>query len=81
MRMFGVAVLALSALAAGDATAQNEDFSWRGTIAQGDAIEIRGVNGSVRAVRASGTEVVVTAVKREGRRGYVWSNSVAIRHE
>lgn len=44
-----------------------QDFSWRGRVAQGDAIEIRGVNGDVRAEFTSGDEVVVTAVKRARR--------------
>lgn len=46
-----------------------QDFQWRGQIAAGNAIEIRGVNGDVRAMLASGPEVEVTAEKRAGRRG------------
>ena len=45
-----------------------QDFEWRGRIAAGDEIEIKGVNGDVVAEYTSGSEVVVTAVKR-GRRG------------
>jgi hypothetical protein len=40
---------------------------WRGTIAAGNAIEIKGVNGDIRAVAASGGEVEVSAQMR-GRR-------------
>jgi hypothetical protein len=46
-----------------------QDFRWSGRIAVGNAIEVRGVNGDVRAMPASGAEVEVTAEKREGRRG------------
>ncbi len=44
-----------------------QDFEWRGRITAGDEIEIKGVNGDVVAEFTSGSEVVVTAVKR-GRR-------------
>jgi hypothetical protein len=40
---------------------------WRGTVAQGAAIEIKGVNGDIRAVPSQGAEVEVSAVMR-GRR-------------
>ncbi len=43
------------------AAAQNE-FHWKGKVAPGKAIEIKGVNGDVRAVAGSG-DVEVTAVK------------------
>jgi hypothetical protein len=42
-------------------------FEWRGTVLQGSAIEIKGVNGEVTAEPSSGPEVEVTAVKT-GRR-------------
>lgn len=45
------------------------DFSWAGSIASGKAIEIKNVNGDIRAVRARGAEVEVTATKRAGSRG------------
>ncbi len=51
----------------GEDEAQAEDFRWRGTLATGRVIEIKGVNGSVRAEPATGGEVEVTAEKR-GRR-------------
>jgi hypothetical protein len=47
------------------APAQGE-FHWKGKIAPGKAIEIKGVNGDVRAVAGSG-EVEVTAVKHARR--------------
>jgi hypothetical protein len=49
------------------ATAQSPDFRWHGTIAQGSAIEVKGVNGDVRAEPSGSNEVEVLAEKR-GRR-------------
>jgi hypothetical protein len=60
---------------AGGAAAQT-DFEWRGQMASGQTIEIKGVNGSVRAVAASGNEVEVTAT-RSARR----SNPADVRFE
>lgn len=45
------------------------DFHWRGRIAPGRSLAIRGVNGAVIAGPASGAEAEVRAVKRAGRRG------------
>ena len=44
-----------------------EDFNWRGSVAPGGVIEIKGVNGSIRAALSPGDEVEVSATKR-GRR-------------
>ncbi len=62
-----VAVVAVSYVAPRLSAQPASDFQWRGTVLQGNAIEIKGVNGDVRAQPASGSEVEVTAVKR-GRR-------------
>jgi hypothetical protein len=43
------------------------DFKWSGKVAAGKTIEIRGVNGPIRAVPTSGSEVELVA-KRTGRR-------------
>ena len=40
-----------------------DSFDWRGTIAPGDAIEIKNINGNVTASFTSGSEVVVHAIK------------------
>jgi putative adhesin len=40
---------------------------WRGTVAAGSAIEIKGVNGEIKAVAATGGEVEVSAVMRARR--------------
>ena len=42
------------------------DAEWNGTISEGDAIEIKGVNGDIFASATSGNSVIVTIVK-EGR--------------
>jgi hypothetical protein len=61
-----------SSIGAGQASPQG----WRGAIAQGNVIEIKGVNGSVKATPASGGEVEVSAVMK-GRR----SNPAEVRLE
>src|SRR2546429_3116329 len=68
MRIAIVALLpavAALALVPRAAAAQNE-FHWKGTVAPGKAIEIKGVNGDVRAIAGSG-DVLVTAVKHARR--------------
>jgi hypothetical protein len=64
MRLVLIAT-ALCLTAAGSALAQ--DFNWHGKIAQGKRLEIKGVNGDVRAVLASGAEAVVNARKHSRR--------------
>ncbi len=64
--MRGMTLLALVTLTS-SLGAQEGDFMWRGQIAQGDVIEIRGVNGDVRVLPATGREVEVTATKRADR--------------
>src|SRR2546430_10194094 len=69
MRISIVALLpaaAALALAPRTAAAQRE-FHWKGPVAPGKAIEIKGVNGDVRASAGSG-DVEVTAVKRARKR-------------
>ena len=60
-----IIAMVLGATAASSAAAQ--DFNWHGRLAPGNRLEVKGVNGDVRAVATSGNEVVVTATKR-GRR-------------
>jgi DUF4097 and DUF4098 domain-containing protein YvlB len=59
-------VTTLVLAAAGTAAAQ-QDFRWHGRLAAGKTIEVKGVNGDVRAVAATGPEVEVTAAKRAKR--------------
>ena len=51
------------------AVTQQDDFEWRGSLDQGQTLHVRGVNGPIEATLASGSEVEVRAVKKEGRRG------------
>lgn len=69
-RSVGITLCALTlGLTAGDLRAQSRatDFQWRGAVAAGATLEIKGVNGNVIAQPASGGEAEVTAVRR-GRR-------------
>lgn len=59
----GLALVAWAALP-GTAAAQDAAWNWKGTVAAGKSIEIKGVNGDIRATAGSGSEVVVTAVKK-----------------
>ncbi len=40
-----------------------QDFSWRGRLRRGESVEIKGINGTIHAVAASGNEVRVNATK------------------
>jgi putative adhesin len=64
MRSLLIAAL-VSAVAAASVGAQ--DFNWHGRIAAGKRLEVKGVNGDVRAVLASGAEAVVNARKHARR--------------
>lgn len=46
---------------------QADDFRWTGSVARGDLIEIKGINGPIEVVRAPGSEVEIRAQAR-GRR-------------
>ena len=59
-----LAALAFSAL---PAAAQTPDFRWHGRLAPGKRVEVKGVNGDVRAIAATGSEVEVTAAKHARR--------------
>jgi hypothetical protein len=49
----------------GTSSAQSaDDFLWTGRLSAGDALEIKGVNGSIRAGAATGSEVEVRAQAR-----------------
>src|SRR5436309_12948653 len=63
---YGLVLLSLVTASATSLAAQG-DFHWRGKIATGREIEIKGVNGDVRAVAGSGGETEVTATKRAKR--------------
>jgi len=59
---------AAAVLAAGAASAAPaQDFTWEGRVAPGQAVEIKGTNGDVKAGPAAGDRVEVTAVKKARR--------------
>src|SRR2546425_9947147 len=61
-------LLIASALSLGALTsATAQDFNWHGRLAAGKRLEVKGVNGDVRAVLASGAEAVVNARKQARR--------------
>src|SRR5712672_803919 len=64
MRSTLIAALLSVATVAG---AQAQDFNWHGRLAAGKRLEVKGVNGDVRAVLASGAEAVVNA-RKDARR-------------
>ncbi len=53
--------------AAAVVSAQAQDFNWHGRIAAGKRLEVKGVNGDVRAVLSTGAEAVVNARKHARR--------------
>jgi hypothetical protein len=59
------ATLVAALLVAVPAAAQ--DFHWNGRLAAGKRLEIKGVNGSIRAMAATGDEIDVTARKTSRR--------------
>ena len=60
-----IIIAAVLATAAQSLAAQ--DFRWHSVLAAGKTLEVRGINGSIQAARASGSEAEVVATKR-GRR-------------
>lgn len=61
-----LAVIGLAALI-GAVPAAAQDFHWTGRLAAGKRLEVRGVNGSIRAMAAAGNEIDVTARKTARR--------------
>jgi hypothetical protein len=64
IRLWFLTVIAAAALLMSPRAACAQDFQWHGAIPQGRAIEIKGVNGDVRAEPSGSNEVEVVAVKR-----------------
>ncbi len=54
-----------------------EEFTWSGTVAKGDAIEIQNLNGAIAAEYASGSQVEVVAIK-EGKASDVAEVSIEV---
>jgi len=64
MKALPILGIATTFLAGAASLAHSQDWDWKGTVAAGKQVEIKGVNGSIRAAAASGNEVVVHAVKK-----------------
>ena len=58
-----VVAATLIGLAAVPGVDAQQDFSWNGSVDRGDAVTVRGINGSIVARAASGSQVRVTARK------------------
>ena len=65
-----------AAIAAAVQLAAQTDFQWRGPLTTGQTVEIKDVNGDIRAEPSSSTDAVVTAVKTAQR-----SNPAEVRIE
>lgn len=57
-----------------------DEFDWRGTVAQGDRIEIKNIGGDVRASYTSGNEVVVHAIKSSQKSDMASVTIEVVRH-
>lgn len=62
-----IQIIATALALAAVTTATAQDFNWKGRIPSGKRLEVKGVNGDVRAVAATGGEAVVNATKRAHR--------------
>lgn len=60
---------------------QGDRWTWGGQVARGEAIEIKGVNGSITALPTSGPEVGVVATKRARRSDPDEVSIEVVRHE
>lgn len=67
MQRWAIITAATLLAAPGVAAAQDDDFTWRGRVASGGTIEIKGINGDISAEAASGDEIEVRATKRARR--------------
>jgi hypothetical protein len=67
MRSLLLTATAAAALVLSPRAAGAQDFQWHGLVPQGRAIEIKGVNGDLRAEPSGSNEVEVVAVKRGHR--------------
>lgn len=67
MRRIALAGLLLLAASVRAGAQERDDFHWSRALAPGKTLEIVGVNGDIDAEGGSGSEAVVTAVKRARR--------------
>ncbi|HSK19401.1 MAG TPA: hypothetical protein VK912_09675 [Longimicrobiales bacterium] len=67
MNMNRIALSAAALVLIATPAAAQQEWSWNGTVAPGRTIEVKGVNGPIRAVAASGSEVRVHVTKKSRR--------------
>lgn len=67
LRILAGALLLMLAASAGAKAQESDRFHWSGTLPQGRTLEIKGVNGEIRALAADGDEIEVSAVKHAKR--------------
>lgn len=60
-------VVAAASFVARPVAAQPKPFEWRGTLGEGQTLEVKGVNGHIHAAAASSAEAAVTATKSARR--------------
>ncbi len=65
--MIALALMAAATIVSAPAAAQDTDFQWRGEVAQGQTMEIRGVNGAIQALASPDGSVHVEATRRARR--------------
>jgi putative adhesin len=65
--MTSAALVSVAILAGAAPAAAQADFQWHGRVNAGQAVEIRGINGDVRATASSTGEVEVTAARTARR--------------
>ncbi len=61
--MFSTTLVVLTVCAAWFGAAGSDAFHWRGKVPAGQLVEVRGINGSIRAEPSSGRDVEVVAYK------------------
>jgi DUF4097 and DUF4098 domain-containing protein YvlB len=74
------ASLIAATLVAAPAAAQQNEFSWHGTMTAGQTLEIRGISGDIDATLAPGSEARVTADKHARRSNPADVKIVAVPH-
>ena len=67
MNMTRIALSAAALVLIATPAAAQQEWSWNGTVAPGRTIEVKGVNGPIRAVAANGSEVRVNVTKKSRR--------------
>ena len=76
-----IAVLITTAIPAMSQTRTAEPFAWSGTLAPGSTLEVKGINGDVRAVAEPGRTAIVEATRTARRNDPEEVEIVVVEHE